>query len=127
VAQTWRVPDESGVPDGRPGPRYCGVRAVHDGSHAATDRLLVRQAGGESDDTASTQTTTALDSEIAFFDGGEYLVVDKVGAQIEFVPNLFDTSTGRPTGERGFLMHWRDGGKITDASPGALLVDKTSA
>ena len=81
----------------------------------------------ESDDAPSTQTTTALDSEIAFFDPNEYLVVDKIGAQIEFIPNLFDGSSGRPTGERGFLMHWRAGGKITTASAGDLLVDKTSA
>jgi HK97 family phage major capsid protein len=46
----------------------------------------------------------------------QYIVVDRIGTSVEFVPHLFGAS-GRPTGSRGFYMHWRTGGDavITDA------------
>jgi predicted phage gp36 major capsid-like protein len=45
-----------------------------------------------------------------------YIITDRLGASLEFVQNLFGAS-GRPTGQRGFLMHWRTGGDcvIADA------------
>ena len=37
-----------------------------------------------------------------------YVVADRVGTTIEFIPHLFGTS-GRPTGQRGFYMFARVG------------------
>ncbi len=40
----------------------------------------------------------------------QYVIVDRIGASIEFIPNLFDTTSPTvPTGQRGWLMHWRVG------------------
>ena len=38
-----------------------------------------------------------------------YVIVDRIGASVEFVPNLFHTTTNLPSGQRGWLMHWRVG------------------
>jgi HK97 family phage major capsid protein len=45
----------------------------------------------------------------------KYLIADHVGGTtVELLPNLFDTTTGRPTSQRGWLMWWRVGADVTD-------------
>jgi HK97 family phage major capsid protein len=39
----------------------------------------------------------------------QYVVVDRIGAAVEFVPLLFNTANNLPGGQRGWLMHWRVG------------------
>jgi len=41
----------------------------------------------------------------------QYIITDRIGTTVEFVQNLFG-SNQRPTGQRGFLMHWRTGGDV---------------
>lgn len=92
-----------------------------------TERWLGRTVL-ESDDAPTTQTTTALDQEIAFAPLNEYVIVDKPGsASIEFVPLLFNTATNLPDGRRGWYMHWRTGGDMPNIAAGRILCDKTSA
>jgi HK97 family phage major capsid protein len=92
-----------------------------------TDRILGRPSV-ESDDAPTTQTTTALDQEIAFAPLDEYVIVDKPGsASIEFIPHLFNLSNNLPDGRRGWYMHWRTGGDMPNLAAGRILVDKTSA
>jgi HK97 family phage major capsid protein len=82
----------------------------------------------ESDDAPTTQTTTALDQEIAFLPLDEYVIVDKPGsASIEFIPHLFATANNLPDGRRGWYMHWRTGGDMPNVAAGRILCDKTSA
>lgn len=49
-------------------------------------------------------------------DFSQYVIADRVGTTVEFVQNLFGENN-RPTGQRGFLLHWRTGADalITDA------------
>lgn len=49
-------------------------------------------------------------------DFSRYVIVDRVGFTTEFIPNLFDTTTGRPTAQRGWLAHWRTGGNVVDVN-----------
>ena len=50
---------------------------------------------------------------MVFGDLREYVVADRVGsASLSMVDNLFDTSTGMPTGTRGLLLFWRTGGDL---------------
>ena len=41
----------------------------------------------------------------------QYAIVDRVGTTIEVVPHVFGANH-RPTGQRGFLMHWRVGSDV---------------
>lgn len=54
---------------------------------------------------------TTHDYVVLAGDFSQYIICDRIGTSLEFVPNLFGAS-GRPTGTRGFLMHWRTGGDV---------------
>ena len=44
-----------------------------------------------------------------------YLIYDRLGASLEFVPNIFGAN-GRPTGQRGWFYHWRVGADVLDVN-----------
>ncbi len=67
-----------------------------------------------------TSYTTGQDV-LLYGDFSRYYVVDRVGIQTEFIPNVFDQSTGRPSGTRAWLMHWRFGADVIDANAFRLL------
>ncbi|MFM8971587.1 MAG: phage major capsid protein [Actinomycetota bacterium] len=79
-----------------------------------------------SDDSPAVVTTTALDSRVMFGDFSNYVIADRVGSSIEFLPHLFG-SNGRPTANRGWYLHWRSGGDVVNVDAFRELVDKTSA
>lgn len=56
------------------------------------------------------------------FKSGFY-IVDRLGMNVELVPQLFDTTTGRPTGQRGVYAIWMNNSKIV--VPQAYQVLKT--
>ena len=43
-----------------------------------------------------------------FGDPKNYIIVDRVGMNIELVPHFLDTATGFPTGQRVLYAHWRN-------------------
>jgi HK97 family phage major capsid protein len=82
----------------------------------------------ESDDAPTTQTTTALDSEVLVGDMSQYVIVDRPGDMaVEMIPHLFNTANNLPDGRRGWYATWRNGGDVTNADAFRLIVDKTSA
>lgn len=58
--------------------------------------------------TSATDTTNQI---LVFGDFSKYVVVDRVGLTLEFIPHLFNTSgaTSLPTGTRGWFAYWRTG------------------
>lgn len=65
----------------------------------------------------STAMTGALTSGTTLFivgDGRYYKIIDRIGLDIEVIPHLFDTSSGYPTGTRGFYAYWRNTAKVLD-------------
>jgi hypothetical protein len=40
---------------------------------------------------------------------------------IEPIPQVFDTGTGRPTGQRGYLLSWRTGAIVVDPDAFRIL------
>lgn len=49
------------------------------------------------------------------FSGG-YLIVDRIGMEIELIPHLFGASNRYPTGQRGLWAMWRNSAKVLDAN-----------
>jgi predicted phage gp36 major capsid-like protein len=41
-----------------------------------------------------------------------YRIHDRIGTVLELIPHLFAAANLRPTGQRGFIMHWRTAGKV---------------
>lgn len=50
-----------------------------------------------------------------------FVIVDKIGLNLELVPHLFDTSTGYPTGQRGFYAYWHNTAKVLAAQAFVVL------
>jgi HK97 family phage major capsid protein len=59
----------------------------------------------------------ATDSVLVYGDFESFVVVDRVGMTVEFIPNLMG-SGGRPTGQRGWFAHYRVGSDVVN--PGGL-------
>lgn len=81
--------------------------------------MLLGQPLYEASDMASSVTTGS--NILLAGDFSEYLIYDRVGTTLEYVPQVFDTSTGRPTGQRGFIAHWRTGGDVLNVNAFRLL------
>jgi HK97 family phage major capsid protein len=76
----------------------------------SNDRLLRKPLFEHSAMDAPGATATAdNDAVLLVGDFRNYLVVDRVGLMIEYVPHLFGAN-GRPTGQRGWFAYWRSGG-----------------
>ena len=58
-----------------------------------------------------TVTTTGAVSNLilAFGDFSNYVIADRIGMTVEFIPHLFHTSNNRPSGQRGWYAHTRMG------------------
>jgi len=59
-----------------------------------------------------TSTVTTGSNILLAGDFSQYLIFDRIGTTMEYVPNIFDTTSGRPTGQRGWLAHWRVGADV---------------
>lgn len=55
-----------------------------------------------------------------------YLVAQRAGMNIEFVPMLFDVTNNRPTGQRGWFAWARVGADVVDPTAFQLLTNKSS-
>jgi HK97 family phage major capsid protein len=56
----------------------------------------------------STLTGAAADYLVVSGDFQQYAIVDRIGTSIELIPNLMGANR-RPSGQRGFYLHWRAG------------------
>jgi HK97 family phage major capsid protein len=66
-----------------------------------------------------TFTTTVADSTYGVILNPEaYLIVDRLGMSVEVIPNLFDATTGFPTGQRGVMAFWRNTAKVINVDGG---------
>jgi HK97 family phage major capsid protein len=54
--------------------------------------------------------TTAHQNVAVVGDWSNYLIARRGGMSVELIPQIFDTSTGRPTGQRGWFGYARIGG-----------------
>lgn len=63
---------------------------------------------------------------IALGDWSRFLIVDRVGTQVEIVPHLFGP-TRRPSGQRGFYAYFRTGSDVLTPSQFRLLNVPTTA
>jgi len=62
-------------------------------------------------------STTGASNRLVVGDFSNYVIARRTGMTVEFVPQLFSTGSGRPTGQRGWFMHARIGGNsVADAA-----------
>ena len=85
----------------------------------ATPSQLLGQPVYESSTMVATVTTGS--NILLAGDFSEYIIVDRVGVSLEYVPHVMDTSTGRPTGQRGFQAWWRTGADVANVNAFRVL------
>jgi HK97 family phage major capsid protein len=61
--------------------------------------------------TALTTTTDLM--VVGDFSNG-YLIVDRIGMEVELIPHLFGATNRFPTGQRGLWAFWRNSAKVLD-------------
>jgi HK97 family phage major capsid protein len=44
----------------------------------------------------------------------KFLIVDRIGLSVEYIPHLFGATNSRPTGQRGWYAYWRVGADALD-------------
>lgn len=70
--------------------------------------------------------TAGTDNILIVGDPQHYLIADRVGLMVEFIPNLFHTTSNRPSGQRGWLAHWRTGADSINDKAFRLLQAETN-
>jgi HK97 family phage major capsid protein len=63
----------------------------------------------ESEDMDSSITASAENYVLVYGDFSNYVIADRVGMSIEFIPHLFATNANRPSGQRGWYAYYRVG------------------
>lgn len=89
--------------------------------------LLGRPVGeAEAMDGTIDGSSTADNFVLAFGDFTNYVIADRVGMTVEFIPHLFHTGNNRPSGSRGWYAHYRVGANVVDAGAFKILNVATS-
>lgn len=70
---------------------------------------------------------TADNHLLVIGDWKRYVVVDRVGLSVEFIPHLFATGNNRPSGQRGLYAYWRVGAGSVDDNAFRVLNVATTA
>lgn len=76
-----------------------------------TDGRMLGWAVNENSEMDGTVTTTAADYLLIGGDFSQYVVVDRIGLTVQFVPAVFGANR-RPTGEVGWFARWRTGADL---------------
>lgn len=85
-----------------------------------TNYTLLGRPAYESSVMAS--TLTAGSKLMLFGDFRYFLIVDRIGMQVEVIPHLFGATNQRPIGARGLLSYWRNTSKVLSAAAFKTLV-----
>lgn len=78
---------------------------------------------GAYESSAMDATLTTGSEIIVFGDFSYYLIADRVGMSIEYIPHLFNSAGALtlPTGQRGLYCFWRNGAKVLHANAFRVL------
>jgi len=69
-----------------------------------------------SDYPSPTSLTTGSQNLLTFGDHSQFYIYDRIGLAVEYIPHLFSTGNGRPTGSRGVYGWWRTGSDVMGAA-----------
>jgi HK97 family phage major capsid protein len=84
------------------------------------DTLLGRPAI-EAEDLSGTITAAQNNRVLVVGDFQNYVIADRIGMTVEFIPHLFGTTNGRPKGQRGWFAYYRTGATVVNPAAFRLL------
>lgn len=112
---------------------FNAVRAIDTaGSGSMWERIgaglppqLLGQNVYESEDMADIQASAKV---AVYGDFSNYVIADRIGMTVEFIPHLFGTSSGRPKGQRGWYAYYRVGAdSVNDGAFRLLVMDSSDS
>jgi HK97 family phage major capsid protein len=59
-------------------------------------------------------TTSPKSIILLYGDMSQFVITDRIGMAVEFIPHLFSTSHNRPTGSRGWFAYYRTGSDLVN-------------
>jgi HK97 family phage major capsid protein len=71
--------------------------------------LLLGKPALEAEQMDGSITALAANLVLIFGDFQNYVIADRIGTTVEFIPHLFHTTSNRPSGQRGWYAHYRVG------------------
>lgn len=71
--------------------------------------------------TMSALTTTGDENIAIIGDFRNYVILDKIGMNVELIPHLFGTARNFPNGTRGLYCYWRNSAKVATANAFRVL------
>lgn len=74
------------------------------------------------EDSAMAAALTTGSKILVLGDPRYYLIVDRIGMDIEVIPHLFGATNRFPTGQRGFYAYWRNNATVLAANAWRVLV-----
>lgn len=86
-------------------------------TNLTTDRppLLYGRDALEAEAISGTVATTSPKTVILIYgDLSQFVITDRIGMAVEFIPHLFSTSHNRPTGSRGWFAYYRTGSDLVN-------------
>ena len=83
--------------------------------------LLGRPAFESEDMDGVISVATTDDYILVYGDFDNYVIADRVGMTVEFIPHLFHTTSNRPSGQRGWYAHYRVGADVVNNGAFRLL------
>jgi HK97 family phage major capsid protein len=89
----------------------------------ADDRpaLLLGRPAYEAEDMDGVINATQENYMAVFGDFENYVIADRIGMTVEFIPHLFGTANGRPTGQRGWYAYYRTGAQVVNTAAFKML------
>ena len=77
---------------------------------------------GAYESSAMSSTLTTGQKVLVLGDFSRYfLIADRVGLNLEYIPHLFHTSNNRPSGSRGIYAYWRTGSNVLSTAAFKVL------
>ncbi|MFQ5518163.1 MAG: phage major capsid protein, partial [Acidimicrobiia bacterium] len=104
--------------------RAFGTAVAHTFSGTLTDAPPDRVLGRPLVEASAMDGTINAGAEnniVVFGDFSNYVIADRVGGSLEFIPHLFATANNLPSGQRGWYFWWRVGADSVNDDAFVLL------
>jgi HK97 family phage major capsid protein len=106
-ANLWTENLQRGLANQVPTPGNTGYNLIGYGAYEASTMGTTVAAGG---------TVAVLG------DFSKYVIVDRIGMNVELIPHLFATGANRPSGQRGLFAFWRNSAEVVDPNAFRKLI-----
>lgn len=86
-----------------------------------TPEQLIGRPAVQAENMTGSITAAQNNRILVFGDFQNYVIADRIGMTVEFLPHLFDQATGMPKGQRGWFAYYRTGAGVVNSAAFRML------